>query len=70
MKIKFLVDFRGRETNERYYQSGQVVELPDDIASRLIADKRAVEVIEKKESIYEHHPHSGDDKRKRRGGRN
>ncbi len=41
MKIKMLTDFRGRETNERYYQAGQVVEIDDDIAARLIADNRA-----------------------------
>lgn len=41
MQIKFLVDFRGRETNERYYTAGQLVELDDQTAARLIADKRA-----------------------------
>jgi hypothetical protein len=41
MKIKMLIDFRGRETNEQYYQAGQTVDLPDDIAARLVADKRA-----------------------------
>ena len=41
MKIKMLSDFRGRETNEQYYQAGQVADLPDDVAARLVADKRA-----------------------------
>ena len=41
MIIKMLVDFRGRETNEQYFQAGQVIEVPDDIAARLIENKRA-----------------------------
>lgn len=48
MKIKFIVDFRGRETNEQFYQSGQEVDLEDSIANRLVQDGRA-EVIETKE---------------------
>lgn len=44
MKIKFLHDFRGRETGEQYYTAGQVVEIDDQTAARLIADKRAEEV--------------------------
>lgn len=47
MKIKFLSDFRGRETNEQFYQSGDIVDLPGDIAARLVTDGRAVEIVEK-----------------------
>lgn len=42
MKIQFLTDFRGRETGERFFQAGQVVELDDDTAAGLIANRRAV----------------------------
>jgi hypothetical protein len=44
MKIKFLSDFRGRETNEQFYQAGEVVELPLETAERLINDGRAERV--------------------------
>lgn len=40
-KIKMLIDFRGRETNEQYYKAGEVVEVSDGIAARLIETKRA-----------------------------
>lgn len=41
MEIKFLQDFRGRETNEMYYLKDTIVELPDHMADRLVADGRA-----------------------------
>lgn len=41
MKIKFLQDFRGRETNEQFFERGQVAEFEDGVASRLVADGRA-----------------------------
>ncbi len=41
-KVKFLTDFRGRETNEVYYIKDSIVELEDSVALRLIEDKRAV----------------------------
>ena len=41
MKIIFLTDFRGRETNEHFYQAGEVADFDDQTAERLIADKRA-----------------------------
>lgn len=44
MQIKFITDFGGRETGERHFTAGQVVELDDDLGRRLIADKRAVAV--------------------------
>jgi hypothetical protein len=47
MKIQFLHDFQGVETNNKFYKYGQVVTLDDSVASRLVADKRAVSVEEK-----------------------
>lgn len=41
MKVKFLQDFQGRETREAFYKQGQEVELPDNMAQRLVADGRA-----------------------------
>ena len=41
MKVQFLQDFRGRETNEAYYRRGDIVNLDEQIALRLIADGRA-----------------------------
>lgn len=35
MKVKFIRDFRGRETNEMYYQAGSIVDLdPLDLIER------------------------------------
>ncbi len=45
MKIKFLVDFRGRETGERYYRAGETVELEDETAQTLVSDGRAELVV-------------------------
>jgi hypothetical protein len=42
MWIKFIVDYRGRETGENFFQKGQVADLESEGASFLIADKRAV----------------------------
>lgn len=40
MKVKFLQDFRGRETNERFYQAGDVVDIdPVDLVKRGICEK-------------------------------
>jgi hypothetical protein len=47
MKIKFLIDFRGRETNEQFYQSGDIVDVSGDMGARLVTDGRAVEIVEK-----------------------
>lgn len=53
--IKFVQDFRGRETNEAFYKSGDEVDLPDGVATRLVNDGRAefvkVEVVEAVEVI-------------------
>lgn len=42
MKIKFLVDFRGVETQERLYLKGAEVEFEDALAARLVKEGRAV----------------------------
>jgi hypothetical protein len=42
MKIKFITDFRGVETKERFYQEGDVVELEN--GEQLVKDGRAIEV--------------------------
>lgn len=47
MKIKFLVDFRGRETGERYFQAGdEWGDCEPAEAERLIVDGRAEPVID------------------------
>lgn len=70
MKIKFLVDFRGRETLERFYQKGQVVDSPQEIAERMIADKRAAEVVGKPPVVVaDEKPAVIPAQQKRRGGK-
>ena len=44
MKVKFINGFRGKETNEVYYEPGQVVDLDDDTAALLIRDGRCTAV--------------------------
>lgn len=45
MKIKFLMDYRGKLTSELYFQKGDVVEDVEGVnAAGLVADGRAVEV--------------------------
>ena len=47
MRIKFLVDYRGKLTSEWYYQAGDVIEVGEGIqGAALIRDGRAVEVEE------------------------
>ena len=41
MKIKFLSDFRGRETGEQFFCAGQIAEVDVETAERLINDERA-----------------------------
>ena len=43
MIIKFIVDYRGKLTNETYYLKGAVIDHNDGQATRLIADGRAEE---------------------------
>ena len=42
MKVRFIHGFQGRETNELYYEAGQVVEFDSDLAQLLIRDGRAM----------------------------
>ena len=44
MRVKFLTDFRGRETKEQYFRAGDIADL--EMGAKLIATGRAVEVIE------------------------
>ena len=71
MKIQFLTDFRGRETNEQYYTEGEVIDLPEGIAKALITTGRAksAEVEESKpdEKIISDNHDSG--RRKRNSNR-
>ncbi len=46
MKIQFLVDFRGRETNEQYFKAGEITDLEN--GAQLVAAGRAVEIVEKR----------------------
>jgi len=46
MKVRFIHGFQGRETNELYYEAGQVVEFDSDLAQLLIRDGRAMLVEE------------------------
>lgn len=46
MKIKFVIDYKGRETNYIKYCAGDVVLLPDAFAERLISDKSAERLSE------------------------
>jgi len=43
MKTKFLQDFRGRETNEQFYEKGQII---DGDAFAFLAPRGIVEIIE------------------------
>ena len=45
MQIKFLTDFRGRETGEQFFRAGDVADIEDPKqAAALIANGRAVEL--------------------------
>jgi hypothetical protein len=48
-KVRFLQDFRGKETREVFYLKGQEVELDGGMAERLLADRR-VELVAKMET--------------------
>lgn len=41
MRVKFLRDFRGRATNEIFYEAGVEVDLSDDQASAVISEGAA-----------------------------
>lgn len=49
--IRFLQDFQGVETNGVFYERGQVADVPDGVASRCVADKRAERVSEPKQVV-------------------
>ena len=42
MIIRFLRDYRGKLTEERFHQAGEEADYPDDQAGQLIADGRAI----------------------------
>jgi len=42
MKIRFIHGFGGRETNERHYEAGEIVDFEEDLAHLLIRDGRAM----------------------------
>ena len=44
-KVKFLKDFRGRETNERFFLKDTEVELEDHMADLLVQEKRAEFIV-------------------------
>ena len=44
MKVKFLRDYHGPETNEFRHLQGAVVEFPDEVAENFIARKIVVEI--------------------------
>lgn len=54
MKVKFLQDFRGRETNEIFYQAGDIADIdPVDLVKRgickeVVEPKPALEVKEQR----------------------
>lgn len=43
--IKFLVDYRGKETKEQFYKAGQIVAFDALIADKLIVDGRGVHFV-------------------------
>jgi len=51
MKIRLLVGFRGRETGEHFYEAGSVVELPDEVARRLVGHRQAEPVVPEAELV-------------------
>ena len=53
MKVRFLQDFQGRETQERFYVKGQIVEFDPEQAAVLIRDNRAELVVEPYKAFVE-----------------
>jgi len=45
MRIKFLTDFRGRETGEQFFKAGELADL--ETGAQLVATRRAIEIVEK-----------------------
>lgn len=48
MKVRFIVDYRGKLTDEEYYQVGEVGDFPPLVANKLINDRRAKRVVVRK----------------------
>ena len=48
IQVKFLTDYRGVLTGERFYEAGEVAEFEDKQASQLIKDNRAELVVAEK----------------------
>ncbi len=42
MRLKFLTDFRGRETGEQFFKAGEVGDFEELQARKLIETKRAI----------------------------
>ena len=59
MYIKFIVDYRGRETGENFFQKGSIADLPSEEATFLIDDGRAVEVKDLKPPAKKEKPVGG-----------
>jgi hypothetical protein len=69
MKIRILRDFRGRETNEVYYQAGDTTEVAEDIAARLIEINVAAPIEEKSEDEKHQSEPDNRSRRKRNGNK-
>ena len=63
MKIQFLIDYRGAETNGLQYHAGDVALFPPAFAARLVSDKVAIEFVEPKPVKRVNHKQEADDGR-------
>ena len=45
IQVKFLTDYRGVLTNERFYEAGEVAEFEDKAASQLVKENRAATLV-------------------------
>lgn len=48
MKVRFIVDYRGILTDEKFYRRGEVDDFPPAVARKLTDQGRAVEVAVRK----------------------
>lgn len=55
VRVKFLQDFRGKLTNEQYYQAGDIAEFDAETAQSLFDERRA-EPAEIDEEVTESKP--------------
>ena len=51
MLIRFLQDFRGRETNEEFFLKGAEWDAPEGMAAQLLADGRAEEIKQRSRAL-------------------